>query len=58
MRSKDGKPPSAEATNQALKHVLATCKKHGVAPGYHCMNADEAVMRIAEGWQFLAIAAS
>src|SRR5262245_9287657 len=30
MRSKDGKPPSAEATAEALKHVLATCKKHGV----------------------------
>jgi 4-hydroxy-2-oxoheptanedioate aldolase len=55
MRSKDGKPPSAEATNQALKHVLATCKKHGVAPGYHCMSADEALMRIDQGWQFLAI---
>jgi 4-hydroxy-2-oxoheptanedioate aldolase len=55
MRSKDGKPPSAEATNQALKHILATCKKHGVAPGYHCMNAEEALMRMEEGWQFLAI---
>ena len=55
MRSKDGKPPSAEATNEALKHILATCKKHGVAPGYHCMNADEALLRIEQGWQFLAI---
>ena len=55
MRSKDGKPASAEATNEALRHVLATCKKHGVAPGYHCMNADEAVLRLSEGWQFLAI---
>jgi 4-hydroxy-2-oxoheptanedioate aldolase len=55
MRSKDGKPPSADATNQALKHILATCKKHGVAPGYHCMNPAEAVLRLEEGWQFLAI---
>jgi 4-hydroxy-2-oxoheptanedioate aldolase len=55
MRSKDGKPPSAEATNEALKHILATCKKHGVAAGYHCMNAEEILMRIEEGWQFLAI---
>jgi 4-hydroxy-2-oxoheptanedioate aldolase len=55
MRSKDGKPASAEATNQALNHILATCKKHGVAPGYHCMNADEALMRLEQGWQFLAI---
>jgi 4-hydroxy-2-oxoheptanedioate aldolase len=55
MRNKDGRPPSAEATNQALKHILTTCKKYGVAPGYHCMNADEAVMRLEQGWQFLAI---
>jgi 4-hydroxy-2-oxoheptanedioate aldolase len=55
MRSKDGKPPSAEATNQALKHILATCKKHGVVPGFHCMTADEVGMRLEEGWQFLAI---
>src|SRR5207249_3952005 len=27
MRSKEGKPPSAEATSQAMKHILATCKK-------------------------------
>jgi 4-hydroxy-2-oxoheptanedioate aldolase len=55
MRSADGKGPSAEATNQANKHILATCKKYGVAPGYHCMTADEAVLRIHEGWQFLAV---
>src|SRR5438128_9688270 len=55
MRGKDGKGPSAEATAQALKHVLATCKKHKVAPGLHCGSADEANLRIEEGWQFLAI---
>ncbi len=55
MRGKDGKPPSAEATNEALKHILATCKKYGVAPGYHCMNADEVLLRLEQGWQFLAI---
>jgi 4-hydroxy-2-oxoheptanedioate aldolase len=55
MRSKDGKPPSAEATNQALKHILATCKKHGVAPGYHCMTPEEVILRREEGWQFLAL---
>jgi 4-hydroxy-2-oxoheptanedioate aldolase len=55
MRSKDGRPPSAEATAQANQHILATCKKHGVAAGYHCMSAEEARHRIEEGWQFLAI---
>lgn len=56
MRSKDGKPPSAEATNQAMKKILETCKKHKVAPGLHCANAEEARTRIEEGWQFIAIA--
>jgi 4-hydroxy-2-oxoheptanedioate aldolase len=55
MRSKDGKPPSAEATAQANRHILATCKKHGVAAGYHCASAEEARHRIEEGWQFLAV---
>jgi 4-hydroxy-2-oxoheptanedioate aldolase len=55
MRSPDGKPPSAKATDEALAHILKTCQKHGVAPGYHCMNADEAVHRREQGWKFLAI---
>jgi len=55
MKSKDGKPASGEATNQALKHVLETCKKHKVAAGYHCSTPEEVQMRINDGWQFLAI---
>jgi 4-hydroxy-2-oxoheptanedioate aldolase len=56
MRSKDGKPPSAEATAQAMKHILETCKKHGVAAGLHCTTVEEVKLRIAEGWQFIAFA--
>jgi 4-hydroxy-2-oxoheptanedioate aldolase len=56
MRSADGKPPSAEATSQAMQHILATCKKYGVAAGLHCGSAEEAKARIADGWQFLAVA--
>jgi 4-hydroxy-2-oxoheptanedioate aldolase len=55
MRSKDGRPPSAQATDQALKHVLETCKKHKVAAGIHCFSAEEVCQRIEQGWQFLAI---
>jgi 4-hydroxy-2-oxoheptanedioate aldolase len=55
MRSKDGKPPSAEATAEAMRHILATCKKHGVAAGVHCFSPEEARARIEEGWQFIAI---
>jgi 4-hydroxy-2-oxoheptanedioate aldolase len=55
MRSKDNKPPSAEAMKEALDHVLKTCKKIGVPAGLHCYSAEEARMRIEEGWQFIAI---
>jgi 4-hydroxy-2-oxoheptanedioate aldolase len=55
MRGKDGRPPTADATAQAMKHILATCKKAGVAAGLHCTSAEEANQRIAEGWQFIAV---
>jgi 4-hydroxy-2-oxoheptanedioate aldolase len=55
MRSKDGRPPSAEATNEALGHILATCLKHGVPAGIHCFTVEEVKMRIEQGWQFLAL---
>jgi 4-hydroxy-2-oxoheptanedioate aldolase len=55
MRSRDGKPPTAEATAGAMQHILATCKKHKVPAGVHCYSPEEARARIEEGWQFLAI---
>lgn len=55
MRSKDGRPPSADATREAMAHILATCKKHKVAPGVHVGSAEEARLRIEEGWQFIAV---
>jgi 4-hydroxy-2-oxoheptanedioate aldolase len=55
MRSKEGRPPSAEATNQALRHIRESCRKHGVPAGLHCGSAEEALRRIEEGWQFLAV---
>jgi 4-hydroxy-2-oxoheptanedioate aldolase len=55
MRGKDAKPPSGEAMNQALKHILETCRKHKVPAGLHCYSPEEVLQRIDEGWQFLAI---
>ncbi len=55
MRGKDGRPPGGEATAEALRHILATCKKHKVAPGLHCTSGEEARHRIEEGWQFVAV---
>src|SRR5712671_380218 len=51
MRGKDGKPPGGEATSQAMKHILETCRKHKVAAGVHCGSAEETLHRIEEGWQ-------
>jgi 4-hydroxy-2-oxoheptanedioate aldolase len=56
MRGQDGKPASAEATAQAHQRILAACKKHGVPAGYHCIHPEEVKVRLAEGWQFLAVA--
>jgi 4-hydroxy-2-oxoheptanedioate aldolase len=56
MRTPDGKPPAPEAFQQALRDILAGCKKLGVAAGIHTFSADEAKAKIAEGWQFIAIA--
>jgi 4-hydroxy-2-oxoheptanedioate aldolase len=55
MRTKDGKGPSAQATKDAMDHILKTCKKYNVAPGVHCGSADEVNARADEGWQFMAI---
>src|SRR5262249_3947820 len=55
MRSKDGKPPSAEATAQVMQRILAACRRNNVSAGLHCYSADEARERIAEGWQFICV---
>jgi 4-hydroxy-2-oxoheptanedioate aldolase len=55
MRGPDGQPPGGEATAEAMKHILAACRKHKVPAGLHCTSAEEARHRIEEGWQFIAI---
>lgn len=40
----------------AVRHVLETAKKHGVAPGIHVLDAATAKRRIGEGFQFIAVA--
>lgn len=41
---------------EAIEHVRATARKHGVAPGIHTSGAEAANMRIEQGFQFLALA--
>ena len=55
MRSQDGKPPSPDATAQVMQRILATCRRYDVPAGVHCLSAEEARQRIAEGWQLIAI---
>src|SRR5436190_1995444 len=54
------KPPCFESDDhqfvQALEHVLKTARKHGVAAGIHVADADAAQRRIAQGFQFIAVA--
>src|SRR5947207_2391864 len=56
MRGPTGKPPSGEATTQVMKRILDACRRNKVAPGLHTGSADEARVRIDEGWQFIAVA--
>ena len=55
MRTPDGKPPHPDAFKEALAEILAGCKRNKVAPGIHTFGAEEARMRIEEGWQFIAV---
>ncbi len=55
MRDPDGRPPSPEAFQQALRDILDGCRRCGIAAGIHTFSTDEARRRIAEGWQFIAI---
>jgi 4-hydroxy-2-oxoheptanedioate aldolase len=56
MRGADGRPPSAEVFAKTLADILAGCKRLGIPAGIHTFSADEAKKRIAEGWQFIAVA--
>jgi len=56
MRDKDGRPPGGEATQKVMKRILEACRRNGVPAGLHCGSAEEARLRIEEGWQFIAIA--
>jgi 4-hydroxy-2-oxoheptanedioate aldolase len=55
MRGPDGKPPHPDSFNETLAAILAGCKRNGVAAGIHTFSVEEAKMRIADGWQFIAV---
>ena len=55
-----GKRPMFESEEpefvQALEHLLAMGRKHNVPGGIHVADADAALRRIAQGFQFIAVA--
>src|ERR1043166_230693 len=55
-----GKKPVFDSEDKefvdALKHVRTTAKKYGIAPGIHVADPAAAQRRIAEGFQFIAVA--
>jgi len=55
-----GKPPCFESDDpqflQALEHILKMSRKHNVASGIHVADAEAAQRRIAQGFQFVAVA--
>lgn len=40
---------------EALRRLRETARRHGVAPGIHVGNAEQAAKRVAEGFQFIAV---
>ncbi len=55
-----GQPPTFDSGNKqycdAVEHIRATAKKHGVASGIHVVDAAQAQRRAKEGFQFIAVA--
>ena len=55
-----GKPPAFDSEHKeyvdALKHILKTARKYGIAPGIHVADAATAELRMDEGFQFIAVA--
>lgn len=41
---------------EAIEHLLHLSKKYNIAPGIHCADAQAVSARIADGFQFLALA--
>lgn len=55
-----GKAPAFESDDKeftsALHHILKVARQHGIAPGIHVADEAAARRRIAEGFQFIAVA--
>jgi len=52
-------PPTFDSGNQqyldAVEHIFATAKKNGLAAGIHVVDAAQALRRMKQGFQFIAV---
>jgi 4-hydroxy-2-oxoheptanedioate aldolase len=55
LRAPDGTPPSKQQLEDCLQRILAAAKRCGVPAGLHVFSVEDAIRRVAEGWQFLAV---
>ena len=55
LRSPDGKPPTKELMEKTLMRILDAAKRHGVPCGLHVNTAADALKRIEQGFQFIAV---
>ncbi|MBM79558.1 MAG: 2-dehydro-3-deoxyglucarate aldolase [Planctomycetaceae bacterium] len=56
MRGPDGQDPTPDELEAMLQRVLAAGKKTGTPVGLHVQTTEMVESRIAEGWQFIALA--
>ncbi len=56
MRGPDGVDPTPDEHEAMLQRVLAAGKKVGTPVGLHVQTTEAVEQRIAEGWQFIALA--
>lgn len=55
LRNPDGSPPTAELHEATMTRILKAAKRHKVPCGLHVTTTAEALRRIAEGYQFIAV---
>ncbi len=56
LRKADGSPPSKQLMEETLTRIREAAKRQGLPSGLHVQTAADAQRRIAEGWQFIAVA--
>ncbi len=56
LRKPDGTPPSKQLMEETLTRIREAAKRQGLPSGLHVQTPAEAQRRVAEGWQFIAVA--